>query len=159
MIIRSVQIISCLVLVFFTGCQTVSMPSSTQAGRQPRLVDFGYGICLDTVNGLMWHVEKSGFFGSWQQAHQYVENLDVAGFDDWRLPTYDEFYILYRILARKNSGNCPIKLKDSFWTGNTEKKSRTGFWDSEPLCGGPSYFFIKRSAGAVIAVRMSKVPP
>ena len=120
--IRSAQIISCLGLVFFTGCQAASVTSSTQPGRQPRLVDFGYSICLDTVNGLMWQAEKNGILVSWEQAHQYAENLDLAGFNDWRIPTYDEFYILYRIMDRKKYGNCQIKLKGSFWTGNTEKR-------------------------------------
>ena len=157
--IRSVLIISCLILVFSTGCQTASVKSATQPARQLRLVDFGHDICLDTVNGLMWQVEKSGALASWQQAHQYAENLDSAGFNDWRLPTYDELYILNKIFDRKKYGNCQIKLKGSFWTGNTEKKARAGFWDNDSLCAGPSYFFIKRSMGAVIAVRMSEVTP
>lgn len=157
--IRSTQIIICLGLVFFTGCQTTSETSSTQPAKQPRLVAFGYNICLDTINGLMWQLEKDGIFGSWKQAHQYAANLDSAGFNDWRLPTYDEFYILYKIMGNEKYGNCQIKLKGSFWTGNTKKKARAGFWDSEPLCGGPSYFFIKRSMGGVIAVRMSQVLP
>ncbi len=156
---RSTQIINCLVLVFSTGCQTAYVTSSTQPTRQPRLMDFGHGICLDTINGIMWRAEKSGTSGSWEQAHKYAANLGSAGFNDWRLPTYDELYILYKIFERKKDGNCQLKLKDSFWTGNTEKKARAGFWDSEPLCGGPSYFFIKRSTGAAIAVRMSQVPP
>lgn len=156
---RSNQLIGCLVIAFFTGCQTASETSSTLTVRQPRLVDFGHGICLDTVNGLMWQTEKSRDYGSWEQAHQYAENLDLAGFNDWRLPTYDELYILNRIIDQKKYGNCQIKLKNSSWTGNTEKKARAGYWDSEPLCGGPSYFFIKRPTGVAITVRSSQVTP
>ncbi len=146
-------------LICLTGCQAASVKPTAQLNRQPRLIDYGHSICLDTVNGLMWQAAKSETFTTWQQAKQFAEQLDAAGFDDWRLPTYDELYILRRTLDRKKHGNCPMKLKGSFWTGNTEKEARVGFWDSEPLCGGPSYFFIKQAAGSVIAVRLSEAPP
>lgn len=152
---RMVMIVCCSALVFFAGCQTAAMNTSTERPNQPRLVDFGHGICLDTVNGLMWQVKKSELLSSWQQAQQYTDNLSSAGFEDWRLPTYDELFILYKIFAQKKNGNCLLKLNGSVWTGKIEKNGRAGFWDSEPLCGGPSYFFIKRSRGSAIAVRMS----
>lgn len=156
---RAVPIIGCLILVFLAGCHPAAVGTSSRGGRQPRLVDYGETICLDMRNGLMWQSKKSEVFGSWQAARQYAENLDSAGFDDWRLPTYDEFYILSRLLDLKRGGDCQIKLKGSFWTGDTEKKARAGFWDSDPQCGGPSYFFVKSERGAVLAVRLAQVSP
>jgi len=108
----------------------------------------------------MWLADVSDEeFGNWLQASQYADNLVAEGFEDWRLPTYDELYILRRIMDRSDSGDCRIELTGSLWTGNTKKEARAGFWDSEPLCGGPSYYFVKSPRGSVIAVRVSKVPP
>lgn len=156
---RPTKRICWLLLIYLTGCQAPPVDSAARPHRQPRLINYSPGICLDTVNGLMWQAEKSGTFSTWAQAKQFAAQLDTADFNDWRLPTYDELYILRQTLDRKNHGNCPLKLHGSFWTGNSEKEARVGFWDSEPLCGGPSYFFIKQASGSVIAVRLSEARP
>lgn len=155
----SIGIICCLLLTFLAGCQAATVNSPAGSSKQSRLMVVGDGVCLDTNNGLMWQTEKSHSFSTWDQARQYAEQLDAAGFHDWRLPTYDELHIMQQVIDLKRHGNCPIKLKGSIWTGNTAKDARAGFWDSEPLCGGPTYFFIKQSAGSAIAVRSSKAPP
>lgn len=156
---RSMSIICCLLLAFLAGCQAGSVNYSADSSEQARLMVVGDSVCLDTNNGLMWQTVASQPFTSWEQARQYAEQLDVAGFNDWRLPTYDEMYILYRTVDQKRHGNCPMKLKGSFWSGNTTKEVRAGFWDSEPLCAGPTYFFVKQSSGSVIPVRSSTPPP
>jgi len=152
-------ILFCLVLACFAGCQTAAVNSPSGPKNQARLSDAGDGVCLDKKTGLMWRTEASPLFTTWEQASRYAAKLDTAGFNDWRLSTSSELYTLYRIIDRKQGGNCPIRMKDSFWTGSTIGEAQVGFWDSEPLCGGPSYFFIKQSAGKAIAVRSSRAPP
>lgn len=158
---RSIQPVACLLIpVLLTGCLATSLPSTIQTRSSPRLSVYAPDICLDNSTGLMWLNDKSDRdFNDWSQARRYASGLVAGGFKDWRLPTHDELYILRRILDRGNYGECRIDLKGSYWTGDSEREARAGFWDSEPLCGGPSYFFVKRSRGAVLGVRMSKVPP
>lgn len=52
-----------------------------EAGRQP---------WTDPSTGLMWTKRDNGESVSWQQAMDYCQHLQLAGHDDWRLPTIDE---------------------------------------------------------------------
>ena len=43
----------------------------------------------DTTTGLMWQKAEAGDM-SWDAALAYCETLELAGYDDWRLPNYNE---------------------------------------------------------------------
>ena len=62
-------------------------------------VDNGDGTITDKATGLMWMKVDSGNFKvgdksdgtlNWQQALDWAENLDYAGYTDWRLPNAKE---------------------------------------------------------------------
>ena len=64
-----------------------------------QFVDNGDGTITDTATGLMWMTVDSGQLGAgdamdgalnWEQALAFAENLDYAGYDDWRLPDAKE---------------------------------------------------------------------
>lgn len=149
----------CLAFALLAGCQAGAGNPAAAQGKSARLRVAENGVCLDTNNGLMWQIEVSRAFSTWPQAHQYAAELNFAGYSDWRLPTYPELQILQQTIDQKGQGDCPIKGQVSLWSGTSSAQARVGFWDSEPLCGGPTYFFIKRSFGAVRAVRSSTAPP
>jgi len=44
----------------------------------------------DAITGLMWQQSDSGEGMDWPSALSYCENLDLAGYDDWRLPNAKE---------------------------------------------------------------------
>jgi len=44
----------------------------------------------DQATGLMWMREDSGEGLTWEEALAYAENLEFAGYDDWRLPNAKE---------------------------------------------------------------------
>ncbi|HPQ70877.1 MAG TPA: DUF1566 domain-containing protein [bacterium] len=50
----------------------------------------------DVESGLMWQLAGMYEALDWAGAQQYCEDLDVAGFTDWRLPTLDELRTLVR---------------------------------------------------------------
>jgi hypothetical protein len=62
-------------------------------------VDNGDGAITDLTTGLMWMRDDSGFFNigdngalNWEQALDWAENLEYAGYSDWRLPNAKELH-------------------------------------------------------------------
>jgi hypothetical protein len=53
-------------------------------------VDNGDGTITDQATGLMWMKADSGMAMNWQEALNYCESLEYAGYDDWRLPNAKE---------------------------------------------------------------------
>ena len=59
-------------------------------------VDNGDGTITDLSTGLMWMVYDSGYFKGddgamdWDEALSWAENLEYAGYDDWKLPDAKE---------------------------------------------------------------------
>jgi hypothetical protein len=52
--------------------------------------DNGDGTVTDLATLLMWQQDDSGTGMEWEEALGYCEALDVAGYDDWRLPNAKE---------------------------------------------------------------------
>ena len=53
-------------------------------------VDNGNGTVTDTATGLMWQQATAPGEYPWREALSYCENLTLAGYTDWRLPTFKE---------------------------------------------------------------------
>ena len=53
-------------------------------------MDNGDGTITDEATGLMWQQGDSGTGLDWEEALSYAENLELAGYDDWRLPNVKE---------------------------------------------------------------------
>jgi serine/threonine-protein kinase len=52
-------------------------------------------VWTDPATGLMWAKKDNGSDVNWQQAMDYCQNLQLAGYSDWRLPTLDELQGIY----------------------------------------------------------------
>ncbi len=50
----------------------------------------GDGSITDNATGLMWAQNDSGEGLTWKEALSYAENLELAGYSDWRLPDIKE---------------------------------------------------------------------
>lgn len=131
------------------GCATT--PPSGRQTDPTRLTDLGNGICQED-NGRMWQVERTEVFSSGQEARNYVHNLELGNFNDWRLPSKEELYELCYLLELRLAGDCPIKLKGSYWLANGSDTD-AGEWESYPLCGGPGFRYFKGKTGRVKGVR------
>ncbi|MGB5159265.1 DUF1566 domain-containing protein [Desulfobacterium sp. N47] len=57
------------------------------------LVDNNDGTVTDTKTGLMWQQAGAGTM-TWTAALTYCENLQLAGYSDWRLPNRNELQSL-----------------------------------------------------------------
>ena len=61
-------------------------------GNQPDFTDNGDGTVTDNVTGLMWQQVPVDNGFSYQDAADYCEALELAGYDDWRIPTTKELF-------------------------------------------------------------------
>ncbi len=52
--------------------------------------DNGDGTVTDQATGLMWQQADDGITRNWEDALSCAENLNLAGYDDWRLPDAHE---------------------------------------------------------------------
>jgi hypothetical protein len=86
----------------YNNTQEISPPAEGQAfygqdaqidGNQPRYVDNGDGTVTDLVTGLMWQQGYSGKM-TYEEAVASVDDFELAGYTDWRLPTIKELFSL-----------------------------------------------------------------
>lgn len=62
------------------------------SGETMSYIDNGDGTVTDAVIGLMWQQTPSSENYSWEDAESYCENLELAGYDDWRMPSLKELF-------------------------------------------------------------------
>lgn len=55
-------------------------------------VDNGDGTITDLATGLMWQKSDDGVTRNWEEALAYADGLEIAGYDDWRLPNVKELH-------------------------------------------------------------------
>lgn len=136
----------------FTSCtNSVTTGDDTTLNKGVFLEDTGNGLCRQLQSGLMWQINESETFFTWEEANAYVNMLHLGGFTDWRLPTRDECATFAELLQIEK-GTCPIKFKRAHWISNG-KKNKAGYWDEYPLCGGSELRWMKGEKGSVRAVR------
>jgi hypothetical protein len=101
------------------------------------LVEREDGTIFDTTTKLLWQQSPSDKTFIWEDAKRYCKSLMLAGYGDWRLPTFDEIKVL---INRKYQPTIdPIfKCKPGI------------YWSSSTLVGVPlSACFVNFSAGVV----------
>ena len=89
--------------------------------------DNGDGTVTDEVTGLMWQQTPSSNDYSWEEAKSYCEGLELAGYDDWRMPSLKELFSIsdfssgwpylnetYFDLANSNE----VTKDEQFWSSN-----------------------------------------
>lgn len=119
-------------------------------GRAYGKNDFVYNgddTVTDRATGLMWMKVDSGKTMNWEQALKYAENLEYAGYDDWRLPNVKELQSIVdynrapdaRSASARGSATNPIfdlTNKESwFWTSTTHIENMFGYY----VCFGQAF--------------------
>lgn len=109
----------------------------------------GDGTVSDHVTGLMWQREAPNANFIWEDAVSYCAALDLAGNDDWRLPTVLEL----RSIVDENRVGPAIDTSiflgttnDPFWTatlraGNADQMWLVGFYEGVVLPSEPELLF------------------
>ncbi|MHA1866475.1 MAG: Lcl C-terminal domain-containing protein [Candidatus Heimdallarchaeaceae archaeon] len=108
-------------------------------------VDNGDGTITDLSTGLMWMKSDSGEAMNWEDALAYSENLDYAGYSDWRLPNAKELQSIV------NYSFAPDAIDESLQRPAIDpifelSNETAWFWTSTTHLEGPGF-----SAAAYIA--------
>jgi len=61
-------------------------------GEEMEYQDNGDGTVTDLKTGLMWQQDPPTDSYTWSEAKTYCENLELDGYDDWRMPSCKELY-------------------------------------------------------------------
>lgn len=101
---RDYQLVSTNQTTFYDNSEVISAPEPDSAfygqdaqylkGSSVSYTDNGDGTTSDNNTGLMWEKipDPDGF--TYDEAVAYCENLELAGYDDWRLPTLKELFAI-----------------------------------------------------------------
>ncbi len=88
-------------------------------------------VVLDTTTNLMWQddADAKTITKNWLDAINYCETLTLGDFNDWRLPSFNELYLL----ADRNVYNpaiSPIFINVSslYWSSTTYAPNTTTAW-------------------------------
>ncbi len=99
--------------------------------------DNGDGTVTDLATGLMWQQTDDGNGRNWEDALAYAEELNLAGYDDWRLPNAHELQSIVDYKRSMQSTGSPAidpvfsctQITDEggdanygfYWTGTTHE--------------------------------------
>ena len=108
------------------GSAYVGQDAEYDTGCQQSYVDNGDGTVFDNCTGLMWQQEDDDVPRNWGEALGYCEGLEIAGYDDWRLPNKRELESIV-----DNSKVDPSINDDYFLNTNTN----LSYWSSTTYDG------------------------
>ena len=93
--------------------------------------DNGNGTIIDNVTGLMWQQGVPAGTYTWEQSKAYCPTLNIAGRNDWRLPTRIELLSLVdygRLAPSINTTYFPSTQLSPFWSSSPYADSSSRAW-------------------------------
>jgi len=117
-------------LLLLTGCAATGTQGKTT------FIDLHNGIFQVPGSNLMWQQERSPVFASKEEAVDYVKNLTLGGFTDWRLPTPDEVLALHNVVdfGKAKEGDSDIYLAGNYWCAVSGDEITAGSWQDGVAC-------------------------
>ena len=137
-------------MLLLAGC-------ATQNNGQAGIKINGDGTMVDLRTSVMWQTGRSDKkITSPEAAQAYADNLELAGFTDWRLPTSQEIWDLFfaNDYTMKGQLSEQVNLEGSYWTRDDDK-ILAGYLDDGDDPGINRYFY-DTDKGYVRAVRSLK---
>jgi len=122
----------------------------------------GDEIVTDKNSNLIW--QKSHTMLTWKEALDYCENLEYAGYCDWRLPNRNELLSLIDYDKTEPASSFPDMIPEIFWSSTTDlilspahcadedENCGPGYYDNYAFCvdfkyGDSSYFTLRDKSG------------
>lgn len=106
--------------------------------NSPAWTDNGDGTITDRVTGLMWQKTDGGEM-TFENAGSYCDNLSLAGYTDWRLPTNHE---LFGILHYD-------KFNPALDTTYFTKTSAEYWWSKDPRVDDAARVWVTNAGGGI----------
>jgi len=138
-----------------TGSSYVRAVRGGQYGTFDSLIINSDGTVTDTSTGLMWQEVDAGEM-PWESALDYCEELNLAGYDDWRMPNKNDLQSLinYSVYSPSiDSTAFPTTRLDGYWSSTTKVYSTVYAWYVNFISGSNSGNQTKGSYKYVRAVR------
>jgi len=131
---------------------------------EDRFVDNLDGTVTDTVTCLQWQQATADFTGEgipdpmdWQNALAYAENLNLAGYEDWRLPNFNELSSIVDYSRKEpaiNPSAFPGTQLYPYWSSTTSVSLMTYYaWALDFTLGTSIDIYTKDNSLYVRAVR------
>lgn len=89
--------------------------------QQSEFIDNSDGTVTDTSTGLMWQQTETGKM-TWEETLIYCENLELAGYDDWRLPNRNELQSIVNYSNYNPAINTTVfsgPISSRYWSSTT----------------------------------------
>ncbi len=96
--------------------------------------DDANGVVVDTTTSLMWQDDNDSVQKTWKEAIDYCEGLSLAGYDDWRLPNFNELYILADRSKKEPSIDSSFK-----YIKYSSSDNYSFYWSSSSILSLPNY--------------------
>ncbi len=96
------------------------------------LSDTGQGMIKDNSTGLMW-LQDANYAReslSWEDALSFVKKLDAAGYNDWRLPTKEEFDHFLKTAPAEIQKSF-VNVKYFYWTSTVNPLESGLIWTAD----------------------------
>lgn len=116
-------------------CEAFYGQDATYEGNQASYTDNGDGTITDNVTGLMW-VQDPGEKVTWEEAVENLGTFELAGYDDWRIPTIKELYSLVQFSGEtlaSSSTSTPYMDTDYFEFEYGDEAGEPRWIDSQML--------------------------
>ena len=130
---------------------------------EPRFTDNSDGTVTDNMTGLMWVRDGAiilGYRYDWDGVLVFCNNLNLAGYDDWRMPNVREMQSLvdYEMLCPALPAGHPFEgMNGRYWTSTTWKYNPNTYALAMAICYGTIKAISKGDLSIlVLAVRSGK---
>ena len=112
-----------------------------EAYGQNIFVNNNDGTISDLATGLMWQISDDGQTRNWQEALAYSQDLELAGYTDWRLPNIKELQSIVDYTKSLKTTNSPAIDDQFFLTSFVDLKGEVNYgyyWSSTSHLDGPN---------------------
>jgi len=111
--------------------------------QEPRFTDHGDGTVTDNATGLMWQQTDDDLSRDWEDALAYCEELDLAGYADWRLSDVKELRSIVdntRWDPAIDTAYFPGTNPSYYWSSSSNASDPYGAWRIYFLGGYVGYY-------------------
>lgn len=118
--------------------------------RRRILLEKATAVYRPKKSTLIWATKDNGVDIDWRAAHAYCEQLELAGFDDWRLPGLEELETLLEPMARKEFSTPDEVALSACCPWSTLRKDDRAAWSfnfkfRKPFTGSMTHTFELRA--------------